>query len=235
MAKKLEFHLPLLGKLLFLPNLNLIALLVLLATLTLTILLKIAFGSTTPYLPVAWYYPWVLAVPQLILLLFIVSISGDDRKPIRAVLHIPHSEGWIRLSIMTVSASIVAIFLYSFAIYKIDVSYLMPPQVPKNILGEGGFTLINLFAIVVWVPFVEELFFRGFLLTSWIPKYGHVKSILLVSLVFMFVHSHPGLYFPVFTSSLFISYLFIKTKSLWPAFLSHAALNLLVVIVAASA
>jgi len=32
-----------------------------------------------------------------------------------------------------------------------------------------------------------------------------------------------------------ISYLFIKTKSLWPAFLSHAALNLLVVIVAASA
>ena len=235
MAKKLEFHLPLLGKLLFLPNLNLIALLVLLVTLGLTILLKTGFGSTTPYLPVAWYYPWVLAVPQLILLLFIVSIFGDDRKPIRAVLHIPHSEGWIRLSIMTVSASIVAIFLYSFAIYKIDVSYLMPPQVPKNILGEGGFTLINLFAIVVWVPFVEELFFRGFLLTSWIPKYGHAKSILLVSLLFMFVHSHPGLYFPVFTSSLLISYLFIKTKSLWPAFLSHAALNLLVVIVAASA
>ena len=235
MAKKLKYHLAFSGKLFFLPNSHLIAFLVLLVTLTLTIYLRIIFGSNTPYLPVPWYYPWVLAVPQLILLLFIVSISGDDRKPIRAVLHIPHSEGWIRLSIMTVSASIVAIFLYSFAIYKIDVSYLMPPQVPKNILGEGGFTLINLFAIVVWVPFVEELFFRGFLLTSWIPKYGHAKSILLVSLVFMFVHSHPGLYFPVFTSSLLISYLFIKTKSLWPAFLSHAALNLLVVIVAASA
>ncbi len=235
MAKKLKFPLPLLGKLLFLPNLNLIALLVLMVTLTLTILVRIAFGSTTPYLPVPWYYPWVLAVPQLILLLFVVSISEDDRKPIKAVLHIPYSRAWIRLSIMTVLASIVAIFLYSFAIYKIDVSYLMPPQVPKNILGEEGFTLINLFAIVVWVPFVEELFFRGFLLTSWIPNYGHAKSILLVSLVFMFVHSHPGLYFPVFTSSLFLSYLFIKTKSLWPAVLSHAALNLLVVIVAASA
>jgi len=111
----------------------------------------------------------------------------------------------------------------------------MPPQVPKNILGEGGFTLVNLFAIVLWVPFVEELFFRGFLLTSWISQYGHTKSIILVSLVFMFVHSHPGLYFPVFMSSLLISYLFIKTKSLWPAFLSHAALNLIVVIVAASA
>ena len=235
MAKKLKSHLAFLGTLLFLPNLNLIALLVLLATLTLTILLKIAFGSTTPYLPVAWYYPWVLAVPQLILLLFIVSISGDDRKPIRAVLHLPYNEGWVRLSILTVLASIVAIFLYSLTIYKIDVSYLMPPQVPKNILGEGGFTLVNLFAIVLWVPFVEELFFRGFLLTYWIPKYGRARSILLVSLVFMFVHSHPGLYFPVFMSSVLISYLFIKTKSLWPAFLSHATLNLLVVIVAASA
>ncbi len=235
MAKKLKFHLPFIWQLLLSPNLNLIALLALLVTLTVTISLRIAFGSTTLYLPVPWYYPWALAVPQLILLLFVVSISKDERKPIRAVLHIPYSEGWIRRSIMTVLAIIVAIFLYSFAIYKIDVSYLMPPQVPKNILGENGFTLVNLFAIVVWVPFVEELFFRGFLLTSWIPKYGHVKSILLVSLVFMFVHSHPGLYFPVFMSSLLISYLFIKTKSLWPAFLSHAALNLLVVIVAASA
>ena len=95
--------------------------------------------------------------------------------------------------------------------------------------------MVNLFTIVIWVPFVEELFFRGFLLTYWIPKYGRARSILLVSLVFMFAHSHPGLYFPVFMSSVLISYLFIKTKSLWPAFLSHATLNLLVVIVAASA
>jgi membrane protease YdiL (CAAX protease family) len=234
-AKKLKFHLPFIGQLPFSPNLNLIALFALLVTLTVTISLRIVFGSTTLYLPVPWYYPWVLAVPQLILLLFVVSISKDDRKLIRAVLHIPNSEGWLRRSIVTVLASIVAIFLYSFTIYKIDVSYLMPPQVPKNILGENGFMVVNLFAIVVWVPFVEELFFRGFLLTSWVAKYGQAKSILLVSLVFMFVHSHPGLYFPVFMSSVLISYLFIKTKSLWPAFVSHASLNLLVVIVAASA
>jgi len=234
-AKKLKSLLAFLGTLLFLPNLNLIALLVLLVTLTLTISLRMAFGSNTLYLPLSWYYPWVLAVPQSLLLLFVISIYGIDRKPIKTVLHLPYTEGWIRLSILTVLTSIVAIFLYSLTIYKIDVFYLMPPQVPKNILGEGGFTLVNLFTIVLWVPFVEELFFRGFLLTYWIPKYGRVRSILLVSLVFMFAHSHPGLYFPVFMSSVLISYLFIKTKSLWPAFLSHAALNLLVVIVAASA
>ena len=235
MAKKLKYHLAFLGKLFFLPNLHLIALFVLLVTLGLTIYLRITFGSNTPYLPVPWYYPWVLAVPQLILLLFVVSISEADRKPVKASLRMPYNEGWFRQSIITVLAILVAIFLYSFTIYKIDISYLMPPQVPKNILGEEGFMLVNLFAMVLWVPFVEELFFRGFLLTSWIPKYGHAKSVMLVSLIFMFVHSHPGLYFPVFMSSLLISYLYIKTKSLWPAFLSHAALNLIVVIVAASA
>ena len=235
MAKKLKYHLAFSGKLFFLPNSHLIAFLVLLVTLTLTIYLRIIFGSNTPYLPVPWYYPWVLAVPQLILLLFVSFASEADRKPIKAVLHMPYNEGWLRQSMITVLASIVAIFLYAFIIYKIDIPYLMPPQVPKNILGEEGFMLVNLFAMVLWVPFVEELFFRGFLLTSWIPKYGHTKSIMLVSLVFMFVHSHPGLYFPVFMSSVLISYLFIKTKSLWSAFLSHAVLNLIVVIVAASA
>ena len=105
-----------LGKLFFLPNLHFIALFVLLVTLTLTIYLRITFGFNTLYLPVPWYYPWVLAVPQLILLLFVVSISEADRKPIKAVLHMPYNEGWLRQSIITVLAILVAIFLYSFTI-----------------------------------------------------------------------------------------------------------------------
>ena len=82
---------------------------------------------------------------------------------------------------------------------------------------------------------MEELFFRGLLLSVWVAYYGEIKSILLTSLIFMLVHSHPGLYVPVFISSVLISVLFIKTGTVWAPFLSHAGQNLLVAVVAASA
>jgi membrane protease YdiL (CAAX protease family) len=235
MARELNSELGFLGRPVSLYEFNLFSVVILFVTFAVTIFLRFTLVSDSQYSPVPWYYPWVLAVPQLLLLGLVFSFYGAGYKGIKYFFRIPIIQGWVSASILTVILSIGAILIYSFLIYKLDISYLMPPQVSKNILGEGTFVLANLFAITIWVPFVEELFFRGLLLSVWSVYYGEVRSIFLVSLIFMLVHSHPGLYVPVFISSLLISFLYIKTRTLWAPFLSHAAQNLLVVVVAASA
>ncbi|MED5409601.1 MAG: type II CAAX endopeptidase family protein [Chloroflexota bacterium] len=235
MAKELESDLFVCGRPVSLFKFNLFSVAILFVTFSVIIFLRVTLGSDVKYSPVPWYYPWILAVPQLLLLGLVLSFSGVGYKGIKSFFTIPDTPGWVFASILTVIFSIGAILSYSVVVYKLEITYLMPPQIDKGILGDGSLVLANLFAIVIWVPFVEELFFRGLLLSVWVPYYGETKSILWVSLIFMLVHSHPGLYVPVFISSLLISVLFIKTGTIWAPFLSHAVQNLLVAVVAASA
>ena len=235
MAKELESDLFVWGRPVSLCKFNLFSVAILFVTFSITIFLRVTLASDLQYLPVPWYYPWILAVPQLLLLGLGFSFSGVGYKGIKSFFTMPNTQGWVSASILTVVFSVGAILIYSVVVYKLDITYLIPPQIAKGILGEGSFVLANLFAIAIWVPFVEELFFRGLLLSVWVTHYGEMKSVILVSLIFMLVHSHPGLYVPVFISSLLISVLFIKTGTVLAPFLSHAAQNLLVVVVAASA
>jgi len=235
MAKKLEFDLFVWTHPVSLRKFNLFSLAILFVTFSITIFLRVTLGSDVQYSPIPWYYPWILAVPQLLLLGLVFSFSGAGYKGIKSFFSMPNTPGWVSASVLTVVFSIGAILVYSAVVYKLGITYLMPPQISKGILGEGSFVLANLFAIAIWVPFIEEFFFRGLLLNVWVTYYGEMKSIFLVSLIFMLVHSHPGLYVPVFISSVLISVLFIKTGTVWAPFLSHAAQNLLVAVVAASA
>ncbi|MDC0035098.1 CPBP family intramembrane metalloprotease [Chloroflexi bacterium] len=235
MAKELNSDLFFWGRSVSLCKFNLFSVGILFLTFLITIFLRVTLGSDFRYSPVPWSYPWILAVPQLLLLGLVLSFSGVGYKGIKYFFGIPVTQGWIFNSVLTVFLSIGAILTYSFVMDKLDFTYLMPPQIAKGILGEGALVVANLLAITIWVPLVEELFFRGLLLSVWATYYGEIKSIFLVSLTFMIVHSHPGLYVPVFISSLLISFLFIKTGTVWAPFLSHATQNLLVVVVAASA
>ena len=235
MAKELDSDLFVWGRPVSLGNFNLLSIGILFTTFFITIFLKVTLCSDVQCSPVPWYYPWILAVPQLLLLGLVLSFSGFGYEGIKSFFTMPNNQGWVSASLLTVVLSMGAIFIYSLVVYKLDVTYLMPPQITKGILGEGSFVIVNLFAIAIWVPLVEELFFRGLLLSVWVTYYGEIKSILLASLIFMLVHSHPGLYVPVFISSVLISVLFIKTGTIWAPFLSHSAQNLLVAVVAASA
>lgn len=235
MAQELKPDLFFFGRSVSLGKFNLFSVAILFVTFSVTIFLRIKLGSDLQYSPVPWYYPWILAVPQLLLLGPVFLFSCLGYKGMKSLFSTPATQGWVSALILTVFLSVSAILGYSVVIFKLGITYLMPPQISKDILGEGIFVLANLFAITIWVPFVEEIFFRGLLLSVWVAYYGEIKSIFLVSLIFMLVHSHPGLYVPVFISSLLLSFLFIKTGTIWAPFLSHAIQNLLVVVVAASA
>jgi len=87
--------------------------------------------------------------------------------------------------------------------------------------------LMSIVAVVL-APVVEELFFRGYLLTSLLEKMrSKALAVCASSLVFTSIHAFigPGMMVYIFLWSLIPSYLYLRTGSLYPAVLMHAFNN----------
>lgn len=86
--------------------------------------------------------------------------------------------------------------------------------------------LISVPFAIFFAPVAEEFFFRGFLS----KKIG----ILFSAIVFSLLHFAYGSIVEIavaFVIALFFSYLFIKTKSLWPSIIAHSFFNLIALVI----
>ncbi len=84
---------------------------------------------------------------------------------------------------------------------------------------------------LVWVPFVEETFFRGYLGPALEPRFGRLRSILLQAALFTLLPVHWAQGFPhligIFGFGVVAGTLVARTGSIWPAWGAHAMANVL--------
>ena len=181
------------------------------------------------------FYPWIIAIPQLGLVAFVVCLAGvrDSCSALRFV-NLVNVQAMVIIPIV-VCFNLVFVVFYTTVILALDVSFLIPPEIPKSVLGNGWLVIVNLIVIGLLVPFAEELFFRGFLMISVAGYFGLYKSLILTSILFACLHGHVGLVIPVLFSSITVSVVFIYFRSLWASIAVHCMQNILVSIVAASA
>ena len=180
-------------------------------------------------------YPWVIATPQVGLVLFVLYQVGWSGflSSLRLGKLINF---WPLLIIpMVVVLNLAFAAAYTGIILAINIDSLMPPEIPKNILGRKLFIFVNLFVIGIFVPLAEELFFRGFLMISIARRIGLCKALFLTSILFACLHGHVGLLIPILFSSITVSIVFLYFRSLWAPIAVHSMQNILVSIVAASA
>lgn len=83
-------------------------------------------------------------------------------------------------------------------------------------------------AIVIAAPVSEELLFRGYAFSAWLPKFGPWATALVTSVLFTALHFHYG---PVGLMSVFLfglglAFLRFKTGSIYPCILVHSLINL---------
>jgi len=109
----------------------------------------------------------------------------------------------------------------------LEIPSLIPPEIPTGIIGDGYYRIINVGFIGVLGPIAEEIFFRGFVLTSLIRPLGNTRAIVVESAIFSISHMSIGLLIPIFVSGLILSYLYLKTNSIWPSSIAHVAQNLI--------
>ena len=140
-----------------------------------------------------------------------------------------------QLALWTAGVFLVSVLFtgfYTVIIRQIGIEVLLPPEDYSDILLDEIWLAVSFIALVLWTPFTEELFFRGFIYQGFSHTYGDSKAILLSAGIFSLFHilAGPGVLIPIFVSGLALAFLYHKTGSLLPCILVHSIQNSFAVI-----
>ena len=117
--------------------------------------------------------------------------------------------------------------VYVRIVTALGVDMLVPPRLPHELLAEGQARLLSIVGVGLAGPLIEEVFFRGFLLAALVQPLGPLRAAAVASAVFAAAHASIAVVLPLFVIGLLLSWLYLRTGSLWPPFAAHAAQNLL--------
>ena len=120
--------------------------------------------------------------------------------------------------------------VYGLAAQASGFKFLVPPEITTDILLPGPAAALSFLALAVWTPFVEEMFFRGFVYRGLASRFGPLQAILLSAVLFSLFHVLPGVLLPIFVTGILFAFLYHRTGSLWPCIAAHAGQNGLVVL-----
>ena len=119
------------------------------------------------------------------------------------------------------------------ALNWLKLDFLLPPDTAQQVMDKAGGNLIATLILVGIVgPIAEEIFFRGFVLTGLMKRFGVTRSLLLSSLLFGIFHFDPGAIVPTFILGLALGWVYLKTGALWPAIFAHGLHNSLAIMLA---
>ncbi len=117
--------------------------------------------------------------------------------------------------------------IYVRTVTALGIDMLVPPRLPHELLAEGPARLLSIAGVGIAGPLIEEVFFRGFLLAALVQPLGPLRAAVVSSAVFSVAHASLAVVIPLFFIGLLLSWLYLRTGSLWPPFAAHAAQNLL--------
>ncbi|MEC9307892.1 MAG: CPBP family intramembrane glutamic endopeptidase [Chloroflexota bacterium] len=104
-------------------------------------------------------------------------------------------------------------------------SILSPPEIPGTIFLKGHLVILTFIAIGVWTPITEEILFRGFIYAGLRNRWGQMQAAVFSSLLFSLAHAQLGVLLPTFVMGMALTFLYIRTKSIWPCILAHTLNN----------
>ncbi len=147
----------------------------------------------------------------------------------------PQARRSLLLPWLALVLSLAFAILYGVVMKAVGFDSLEPPVIPSTALGEGAYRIVNIGVIGIVGPLAEEVFYRGFLLAALVCALGPFRGVVVGSAIFALSHAVVSVMLPVFVSGLLLSWLYLKTRSLWPPFVAHAAQNLIVIFAVMSA
>jgi uncharacterized protein len=98
------------------------------------------------------------------------------------------------------------------------------PEV-QLIFSHTSFPLALLFGGAVVAPFVEEVFFRGFVFAGLRGRWDWRRAALVSAALFALAHVVPTSILPIFILGLIFAFLYQSSGSIWPAILMHMLTN----------
>jgi membrane protease YdiL (CAAX protease family) len=131
-------------------------------------------------------------------------------------------------------------FSFGFVIISSEFDNLFQSLLPmplflksvfNNIIFSKSFILAA-FIIAAMPALVEEIFFRGILITGLMQKHTSAKSIVISSLLFSLIHLNPWQSIPAFVLGLLFGYIFVRSNSIVICMVIHFIYNFISFLVA---
>ena len=134
----------------------------------------------------------------------------------------------IWLPLVALSIGLAATAVYALIAQGLGMDILVPNQGLDEIAALDGLARLPTFVIIgLLAPFAEEVFFRGFVLAALVSVMGGMRGAIISSAIFSIAHLNIGTLFPIFVMGMLLAWLYMRTRSIWPSFVAHAAQNLL--------
>jgi hypothetical protein len=113
------------------------------------------------------------------------------------------------------------------------LTQLVFPSLDDALAGVGqGNLVMSIIALVLMPSFIEEVVFRGVLLERFAVKWRLAVAIVVAAVAFGILHADPV---GAGTFGVVTALLYLRTGSLWPGILIHAANNALVLVASRAA
>ena len=172
---------------------------------------------------------WLAAIAESVLLLSVwLIVVKKYRLSWSAVgVRLPSAGGAFILAAATLLGSLTFTSAYAFIVSGLGIDALVPEPLPVELGGDGVLMLISVLALGLWVPFVEEVFFRGFLFAGIAARYGLYVGITMSAFLFAAVHFSIATIIPIFVTGILFGLVYHVTRSIWIPVAAHSAQNIL--------
>lgn len=101
----------------------------------------------------------------------------------------------------------------------------LPDWANKTLTELHQWPVLSFVVICITAPVLEELFFRGLLLSGLLKNYSPRKAIMQSSLLFGLIHLYPMQAVSAMAMGLFLGWLYYRTQSLSACIVAHALNN----------
>lgn len=167
------------------------------------------------------YEPLISHLILLQLVLFIIINKNKvSTKDIGFQMQYVKPSLIIKLVVVFFIIRMIALF------YNNSSSSVYPREWLARVNSSTFLLTVSFLSIVIIVPFIEELFYRGVMYSAFKNKMNSVLAMLSSSLIWALFHnSQIGLMFGSFIFGIILSIIFEKTRSIIPCIIIHSINN----------
>jgi len=150
---------------------------------------------------------------------FLIALAYG--RPLRALGFRRFRLRWLWISFGVVVLTIVVALVLEPVLHGGEQQGLAPDEwQPEHATAFA----LNSAVVVLLAPFAEELFFRGLGVRA-LAVFGGLAAILVSGIVFGLVHGILGALPPLALFGVGLAWVRLRSASVWPSFIAHAAYN----------
>ncbi len=134
------------------------------------------------------------------------------------------------IAMFGIVSAYAAVLAYTELVEWLGIEILIPGPVPAEWAGDGVAIAIFAISAVCIAPFVEEIFFRGFIYQGLRRTMAVLPAALLTSIFFGIAHIDPSIIIPVAVVGMILLGIYRWTNNLWSSIITHSGYNAVMVV-----